>query len=131
MLSLGASHAITAASFFSEAAQDELFARIDYIAPSTAAPQGTACAVDGGWRVTGTWNYCSGAPYSTHVMLHALPAEAEGVPAAPMFFVAPRSEYTVLDDWGGTLGLRGSDHTASSSRTPGSRRSTRFPARRS
>jgi 3-hydroxy-9,10-secoandrosta-1,3,5(10)-triene-9,17-dione monooxygenase len=61
--------------------------------------------VDGGWHVQGTWDYCSGAPHSTHF----LPAVMlPGNPPVPGYAVVPRDGYEVLDDWHGMLGLRGS-----------------------
>lgn len=111
MLSQSINHTVTVASYFSEEAQAEIFANGEFRAPLTAKPEGTARRdKDGGWRVSGTFHYNSGAPYSTHMMSHTLPEEpaADGSPAGPLFFIAPRSEYTVLDDWGDVLGLKGS-----------------------
>lgn len=48
----------------------------------------------------------SGAPYSTHYVGQTL--SAGDPPGPPLLFVAPRSVWTVLDDWHGALGLRGS-----------------------
>lgn len=106
MLCLGTSHAHTVASMFDEQAQAELFADGDFICPTTLRPQGSATREeDGGWRMDGTWNYCSGSPYATHFMSQTFPG---GVPGPPMLFIAPRSEWTRLDDWGHLLGLKGS-----------------------
>ena len=105
MYSLGAAHALIAATLFDERAQEELFSGGDFICPSTSIPSGAAVpAAGGGWTVNGTWSYCSGAPYATHFMGHAqVPGED-----APLLFVAPRSQWVRLDDWGQQLGLRGS-----------------------
>jgi 3-hydroxy-9,10-secoandrosta-1,3,5(10)-triene-9,17-dione monooxygenase len=109
MYSLGAAHALLAATLFEERAQAELFSEGDFICPSTSVPTGTAVpAAGGGWIVDGTWSYCSGAPYATHFMGHAMVAAADGRPPAPLLFVAPRSQWRRLDDWGRQLGLRGS-----------------------
>jgi len=107
MYTLGAAHALAAATIFPESAQDELFAGGDFLAPATIMPSGTAERVDGGWKVNGTWGYCSGAPYATHFVGHALVPGANGAPE-PMLFVAPRDQWRRLDDWGQQLGLRGS-----------------------
>ena len=55
-------------------------------------------------------SYCSGIPYATHYVGQALPEPAEkgGGPGPPLLFVAPRSAFRVLDDWGELLGLVGS-----------------------
>ncbi len=109
MYSLGASHALMAATLFEERAQAELFSDGDFICPSTSVPSGSAVpARDGGWTVSGTWTYCSGAPYATYFMGHALMPARDGRRPEPLLFVAPRSQWKRLDDWGQQLGLRGS-----------------------
>ena len=102
---LPTAHALLVASWFEERAQDELFADPDFLCPSVAAPVGAARPTgDGFLELTGTHRYCSGAPYATHYLGQTLPAGG----GPPMLFVAPRSEWTMLDDWGHTLGLKGS-----------------------
>lgn len=109
MYCLGATHALAVATLFDEQAQAELFKSGDFICPATIVPSGTARRdADGGWAVTGTWNYSSGAPYATHFLGHALTFRGETEPPTPTLFVAPRSEFERLDDWGGQLGLKGS-----------------------
>ncbi|KOX03153.1 acyl-CoA dehydrogenase family protein [Micromonospora sp. NRRL B-16802] len=109
MYCLGATHAVAVATLFDEPAQAELFAGGDFVCPATIVPSGTARrGPDGRWRVTGTWNYCSGAPYGTHFLGHALAEPTDGGPPRPVLFVAPRQQWRRLDDWGGQLGLRGS-----------------------
>jgi 3-hydroxy-9,10-secoandrosta-1,3,5(10)-triene-9,17-dione monooxygenase len=108
---LAAGHALQVASFWEERAQDEIFGDGDFRAAAVAAPTGTAVKVDGGWRVTGAWPYSSGAPYSTHYMGQTL-IRPDGAPPRMMLFVAERSQWEMLDDWGDLLGLRGSgSHT--------------------
>jgi 3-hydroxy-9,10-secoandrosta-1,3,5(10)-triene-9,17-dione monooxygenase len=111
---LAAGHALQVASFWEERAQDEIFGNGDFRAASVAAPTGNAVKVDGGWRVTGAWPYSSGAPYSTHYMGQTLIKDENDPTRAPrmMLFVADRSQWEMLDDWGDLLGLRGSgSHT--------------------
>jgi 3-hydroxy-9,10-secoandrosta-1,3,5(10)-triene-9,17-dione monooxygenase len=109
MYTLGAAHALAVATMFPEEAQDEVFAAGDFICPATVMPSGTAeRAEDGGWVINGTWGYNSGSPYATHMVGHALVAQGDGEPPAPMMFIAPRSQWRRLDDWGQQLGLRGS-----------------------
>ncbi|MGW3892460.1 acyl-CoA dehydrogenase family protein [Micromonospora chokoriensis] len=109
MYSLGASHALMAATLFDERAQAELFSGGDFICPSTAVPSGSAVpAAGGGWTVNGTWSYCSGAPYGTHFMAHALMPADNGHPPETLLFVAPQDQWVRLDDWGQLMGLRGS-----------------------
>ena len=115
-LCLGAAHAMQIGAFFSERAQAELFGPDGhFVGPSRAIPRGTAAPAPGGYRVSGRWDYCSGATYSTHaVLLASLPDEAGAATAGRVMVAIPRSDYEILDDWGGggTIGLRG---TASNS----------------
>jgi 3-hydroxy-9,10-secoandrosta-1,3,5(10)-triene-9,17-dione monooxygenase len=94
-------HPMNLASLFSEQAQIDAFGpEGDFRAPSRTAP-----TVDGGWHVQGTWDYCSGAPHSTHFMPGLM---VPGNPPINGYAVVPRDGYEVLDDWHGMLGLRGS-----------------------
>jgi 3-hydroxy-9,10-secoandrosta-1,3,5(10)-triene-9,17-dione monooxygenase len=106
-LCLAAAHVMQLASLFSEQAQVEAFgADGEFRAPSRGTPMGTAVPVEGGRLVNGAWDYCSGAPYATHFMPVAF-----GDPADPSSFVlavVPREQWTMLDDWGDVLGMRGS-----------------------
>jgi 3-hydroxy-9,10-secoandrosta-1,3,5(10)-triene-9,17-dione monooxygenase len=111
-LSLTAAHVLQVAGYFEEEAQDEIFgADGDFRAASTVAPVGLA-QPDGDGQVVldGTWPYSSGSPWSTHYVGQTLraPDEPGAPPGPPLLFVAPRSVWTVLDDWHGVLGLRGS-----------------------
>jgi 3-hydroxy-9,10-secoandrosta-1,3,5(10)-triene-9,17-dione monooxygenase len=104
------SHALQIGSYFPESAQEKIFGDGDFRCASVAAPDAVAQRVDDGWRLDGTVRYCSGVPYSTHFMGQALIAGLPPQEAAEhmLLYVAPRSEWTMLDDWGDTLGLRGS-----------------------
>lgn len=109
MYCLGATHALAAATLFDERAQAELFEAGDFVCPATIVPGGSAeRAEDGGWVLNGTWKYCSGSPYATHFMGHALVSRGEGLPPGTLLFIAPRDTWRRLDDWGDQLGLRGS-----------------------
>ncbi|MCZ1004498.1 hypothetical protein O1M63_51865 [Streptomyces mirabilis] len=131
-LSLTAAHVLQVASVFEERTQDELFGdEGDFRAASTATPVGVA-RPDGDGHVVldGTWSYSSGSPYSTHYVGQTLraPEKPEDPPGPLVLFVAPRSAWTLLDDWQGVLGLRGSGSTASASTRPASPRTS--PGRR-
>ena len=90
---------------------------------SVAAPVGAASRDGDGWEINGQVAFASGTPYSTYYMGQALLPSDEPDAAPPLLlFVAPRSEWEMLDDWGDMLGLRGSGSTASASTTRGSRR---------
>jgi len=109
MFCLGATHALQAATLFDAQTQAELFREGEFICPATIVPAGTAeRAGNGDWILTGTFPYCSGSPYATHFLGHTLVSRSAGEPPEPMLFIAPRSEWHRLDDWGSQLGLKGS-----------------------
>jgi 3-hydroxy-9,10-secoandrosta-1,3,5(10)-triene-9,17-dione monooxygenase len=109
-LTLCASHPFLIASHWSERAQRELFgADGHFAAPHRVPPSGVLMPVDGGYRLSGLWDFCSGIPYSTHLVCGARLPVANGPPE--IFCVAvPRDKLRILDDWGGdqTLGMRAS-----------------------
>jgi 3-hydroxy-9,10-secoandrosta-1,3,5(10)-triene-9,17-dione monooxygenase len=109
-LGLASAHSLQVGSYFEKAAQDEIFGDGSFRAASVAAPTVVAKDVEDAWELSGTVAYCSGIPYSTHFVGQAVP---EGVPPQEvedrlMLFVAPRGVWTMLDDWGDILGLKGS-----------------------
>jgi len=111
---LASNHALHVGSFFPERTQAEAFGDGDFRAPAVTAPIGVAQRTDEGWELTGSVAYCSGAPYSTHYMGQALmPAADDGPPTRQLMFLAPRSEWELVEgSWGDLLGLKGSgSHT--------------------
>jgi len=102
---LGHSHTLTFATFWDKEVQDEIFSGgPDFLAPGTVKPQGQATRLpNGDWELSGVWNYCSGVPYSSWFVSHTLQADS----GEPMLFIAPRDRWTMLDDWGNQLGLKG------------------------
>jgi 3-hydroxy-9,10-secoandrosta-1,3,5(10)-triene-9,17-dione monooxygenase len=107
-LCLAAGHALQVGSLFEEEAQAELFGDGNFLCAAVAAPAGMATRTDDGWELNSTHPYSSGAPYSTHYMGQTfVQGEGDGPPSI-LLFVAPRDRWTMLDDWGATLGLKGS-----------------------
>ncbi|HUA48838.1 MAG TPA: acyl-CoA dehydrogenase family protein [Solirubrobacteraceae bacterium] len=109
---LAMNHALMVGSWWPQEAQDEIFAGGDFRCSSVAAPVGKAARTDAGWEINGQVAFASGTPYATFYMGQALlPASAGADPTEPppqLLFVAPRSEWSMLDDWGDMLGLKGS-----------------------
>lgn len=110
---LGAAHVLQVAALFPEEGQQEIFAANDghFVAASRDLPAGTVTPSGDSYVVTGTWNYCSGAPYSTHFIARALLADGggrTGEESTNVLVAIPRADWTMLDDWHGLLGLRGS-----------------------
>lgn len=107
-------HNLIIASYFPEQVQEEVFGQTPHVlAPGSA--QGVdldVAEVAGGIRVSGTYQYSSGSPHSTH-FLGMLGAWATGdrqrnQGVQNKWFLADRSQYEVLDDWGAVMGLKGS-----------------------
>jgi 3-hydroxy-9,10-secoandrosta-1,3,5(10)-triene-9,17-dione monooxygenase len=105
MLTLGAGHALQIGSYYPEEAQEEIFGDGHCVSPASLAFQDAlAKPVPGGYRVHGTWHFCSGAPYSTHHVGLAPTGQEEQV----VVVVVPREDFQVLDNWGDLIGLKGS-----------------------
>jgi 3-hydroxy-9,10-secoandrosta-1,3,5(10)-triene-9,17-dione monooxygenase len=104
---LGASHAYQFSSYFPEESQAEAYEAYPFVAASRAFPlEAFVGPVDGGYLLTGRWDYNSGCTYSSHFM-PAAPIANEAGELVPHMFILPRRDYTVLDDWGHgrTIGL--------------------------
>ena len=111
-LTLGTHHALVVGAYFPEDGQREIFGPSgEFRCPARAAPMGTAEPADGGFVVSGTWDYCSGIAHATHFMGNALVPARDGRDGpVNIVVVMPRDQVTVLDDWGGgvTLGMNSS-----------------------
>ena len=79
-------------------------------------PQGPcrAVAVEGGWRVTGSWGFGSGSRHATWLGGHCQLVDADGAPirkpngqAAERTALFPRSAVTIVDSKWNVIGLRG------------------------
>ena len=76
-------------------------------------PKVKAVAVDGGYRVTGTWSFASGCRHATWLGAHCPIFEADGTPRLDLdglqverTFLVPAGEVTWTDIWS-VIGLRG------------------------
>jgi 3-hydroxy-9,10-secoandrosta-1,3,5(10)-triene-9,17-dione monooxygenase len=108
-MGLAAAHALQVGSWWEERAQAEIFGDGGFRAASVATPIGPATRTEDGWELNGRTAYASGIPYSTHYMGQAvMPDDGSPGPPQMLLFVAPKSEWTMLDDWGDLLGLKGS-----------------------
>ncbi len=85
----------------------EIFGDPASVAAGVWAPRGTARAVDGGYRVSGRWSYCSGIEHSGFFFGGCV-VEARGgdTEPTPRIVGMPKGELEVLDTWR-TSGLRG------------------------
>ncbi len=89
---------------FSEDAQDEVFGDgRDGLVAGTLSWQGNAVACDGGYRVNGRWQFCSGVDHSEWVMLGCADPDSH----APRVHVVVRPEEIEIDDTWHVMGLQG------------------------
>lgn len=118
---LGTGKTIMVSSYYPEAVQRAIHENAGVVHAGHGPGRSTATPVDGGYLITGTFNYCSGSPYSNH-LLGTAPVNGELTDQKVnswsadkmgnlIEFILPRGEgnYEVLDDWGGSrmLGLNG------------------------
>ncbi|PYO55793.1 MAG: acyl-CoA dehydrogenase [Candidatus Rokuibacteriota bacterium] len=101
---LGVHHWMLA--LYDERAQDEVWGDNPdaLIASGIAYPQGRGRRVDGGFVITGFWNFSSGVDAADWNMLAVTVRDGERVIDHRMCLV-PRSDYEIVDDWH-VLGMR-------------------------
>lgn len=90
------------------AAQDEVWGDDPYqISASSYSPGGTAVEVDGGYRITGEWLYCSGVLNADWMILGArIAKDAHSDPHTQGYILVPKAQYSVEDNWD-VMGLIG------------------------
>ena len=89
---------------FPEAAQDEVFGDgRDGLVAGTLSSQGIASAADGGFRVEGRWQFCSGVDHAHWVILGCADAATH---RPSVHVVVPRADLEVDDTWH-VMGLQG------------------------
>jgi 3-hydroxy-9,10-secoandrosta-1,3,5(10)-triene-9,17-dione monooxygenase len=93
-------------ALYDERAQDEVWSKNPdaVIASGIAYPQGRGRRVDGGFVISGHWNFSSGIDASDWNMLAVMVRDGDRVVDHRMCLV-PRSEYEIVDDWH-VLGMR-------------------------
>jgi 3-hydroxy-9,10-secoandrosta-1,3,5(10)-triene-9,17-dione monooxygenase len=104
---LTASHNLILASF-EEQAQIELFGPThgDVRCPLSAVPVPAQRTADGGYRVTGGWDYSSGCDGATHFMGGLVLLGDDGELLDTRWFAMRRDQFAIVDNWD-TLGMRG------------------------
>jgi 3-hydroxy-9,10-secoandrosta-1,3,5(10)-triene-9,17-dione monooxygenase len=93
-------------ALYDERAQEEVWGKNPdaVIASGIAYPQGKARRVDGGFVVSGFWNFSSGVDASDWNMLAVMVRDGDRVVDHRMCLV-PRGDYEIVDDWH-VLGMR-------------------------
>ncbi|MDQ0473940.1 hypothetical protein [Labrys wisconsinensis] len=77
---------------------------------SPYTPSGIAEPAEGGYILTGRWQFSSGTDHSDWVFLGALLGNGQGKPAMPprmMHVILPRSDYRIIEDSWDVIGLLG------------------------
>lgn len=98
-------------ALFDRRVQEEIWGEDpDTWVASPYMPSGVATPTDGGYRLSGRWQFSSGTDHCQWIILGALVGDAEGRPAQPtkaLHVVLPRSDYTIIDDTWDVIGLCG------------------------
>jgi alkylation response protein AidB-like acyl-CoA dehydrogenase len=94
------------AALFPQKAQEEVWEDRRALFCASVVPYGRARKVEGGYRLTGRWQYLSGSDYATWVVLHA---NVEG--ESSIGTLVRRTELNMIDDWQ-VLGLAGTGSKA-------------------
>ncbi len=117
---LGVGKTMMISSFYPEEVQRDIHERVGVVHGAYGPGRSSATPVDGGYIINGNFQYCSGVPYSNHLLGTApvndgntdkrVSTWAAGRVNDLIEFVLPRGSYEIQDDWGRgqTLGLGGS-----------------------
>ncbi|MYS79274.1 acyl-CoA dehydrogenase family protein [Embleya scabrispora] len=84
-------------SAFTDEAQDEVYATATPKSVAAFKPEGMAGPASGGYRLTGTWRFCSGQHHADWALLSSI-LVIDDVPQ-PAQFLIPRSDWVSADDW--------------------------------
>lgn len=83
---------------FNPDAQEHIFGQQPYIiAPGALAPKGLATKVDGGYRISGHWEWGTGVMHADWVMVGAL-TDHDGPPELCMYAL-PMADASIVDTW--------------------------------
>jgi 3-hydroxy-9,10-secoandrosta-1,3,5(10)-triene-9,17-dione monooxygenase len=93
-------------ALFDQQAQDEVWGDDPTVRVSSSyAPMGAGIVVDGGYLVSGAWQWSSGSGHASWAFLGG-PVIKDGKPVDFGSFLIPRSEYRIDDVWH-VVGLKG------------------------
>jgi 3-hydroxy-9,10-secoandrosta-1,3,5(10)-triene-9,17-dione monooxygenase len=93
-------------SHWSEQTQAEIYGSDgDARVPGRPVQAGVAVPADGGYIVSGTWDYGSNCDHSTHFMGSAIVPDT-GPPPRLVWLLVDRADYEIVDNWD-VIGLRG------------------------
>jgi 3-hydroxy-9,10-secoandrosta-1,3,5(10)-triene-9,17-dione monooxygenase len=105
---LTAGHAHMLAALWPEEGQIDIYGEDGEVRMPGRLRPGTATEVDGGYRVSGTWDYVSGCDSATHLVLGFTFGEdlSGGELATDFIGVVDYDDVEIIDNWD-VLGLRG------------------------
>ena len=102
-----AAHTYVVGRFPHQCLQEVFGETPDVLIPGTLAPQGRARRVEGGWELSGRWQFGSGVDHGPWLLLGAMAVADDGErPMPPLHMVVPTADIQVIDTWY-TLGMRG------------------------
>jgi alkylation response protein AidB-like acyl-CoA dehydrogenase len=94
-------------ALYPKQAQDEYWSDPDTIGAGSYAPVGKVAVTDGGYRLSGVWSFTSGCDFAQWLVLGGMiPSQAEGQASKAAFFLVPRGDVDLEDNWH-TMGLAG------------------------
>jgi alkylation response protein AidB-like acyl-CoA dehydrogenase len=96
-----------ALGMFPRRAQDEVWDDPRALISTSFGTMGRARKVTGGAVLSGKWSFSSGIDHAHWVMAGSVMSDGDGGLTEPTFFLLPKSEVTVIDDWH-VIGLSGS-----------------------
>jgi resorcinol 4-hydroxylase (FADH2) len=98
--SLGAIHQWVLGTFPAQAQDDVWGANPDAILCGSYAPATMAESVEGGYLIKGNWKFASNVDNSQWALLGVqFPPEEKGRPPSAGFLLAPRSDWSIEDNW--------------------------------
>jgi alkylation response protein AidB-like acyl-CoA dehydrogenase len=86
----------TTAAYIPDGAAEELFREGSYhLIAGQGTRMGTATEVEGGYLLTGSWQFASGMKLATHVHTAAVSMST----GEPLMFTLPKSDVEIVDNW--------------------------------
>ena len=92
-------------AFLDKEARDKLFGTGELMA-DVFAPVGKVENDGDGYRISGTWNFCSGVPYCDWIALGAIHQMHDGTEPEFGLFIVHKEDLEVIENWD-ALGLKG------------------------
>jgi len=85
----------------------EIFARSDGPFGFSGIPGGNATPIDGGYRLTGAWQWVTGAKDLEWVSLLGMIQSTNGAVSVPKLFIVPKRDLIIDDTWSVASSMRG------------------------